>query len=105
MADRSAQRVVASLRQASEFPRQTTPSGFTLMGAAEARAAAHAAAHAAEHEVINDIRVVLEGNTLRIEAWVDAKGLKRLKRIIEANEALIADEESPVAEQRAVPEN
>jgi plastocyanin len=42
----------------------------------------------------NDIKVLLDGNRLRITASVDAQGLKRLKKIIEANAALLEDAET-----------
>lgn len=39
----------------------------------------------------NDIKVLLDGNRLRITASVDAEGLKRLKKIIEAHAALLEE--------------
>jgi len=47
---------------------------------------------------LNEPKLALEGQYLRIEAWVDAKGLKRLQKMIAANAPLLEndeDEESP----------
>lgn len=37
----------------------------------------------------NDIKVLLDGNRIRVSAYVDMKGLKRLKKILDANAALL----------------
>lgn len=37
----------------------------------------------------NDIKVLLDGNRLRVAAWVDIKGLRKLKKILDANAALL----------------
>jgi hypothetical protein len=37
----------------------------------------------------NDIKVLLDGDRLRVSAYVDLKGLKRLKKILDANAALL----------------
>lgn len=48
-----------------------------------------------ESSEINDIKVLLDGNTLRVSAWVDLRGLRRLRKILNAHEALFdgADED------------
>ena len=42
---------------------------------------------------LNDIKVLLDGNRLKVSAYVDLKGLKRLKKILESNEILLEDED------------
>ena len=42
----------------------------------------------------NEIKVLLDGKRLRVAAWVDSKGLQRLRRILDANAPLIEDNES-----------
>jgi hypothetical protein len=37
----------------------------------------------------NDIKVLLDGDRLRVSAYVDSKGLKRLQKILLANKALL----------------
>ena len=40
----------------------------------------------------NDIKVMLDGDRIRVSAYVDAKGAKRLLKALQANIALLADE-------------
>lgn len=40
-----------------------------------------------------EIKVLLDGNHLKISAWVDLEGLKRLQRILKANAELLEDAE------------
>jgi hypothetical protein len=42
----------------------------------------------------NEIKVLLDGDRLRITASVDRKGLRRLKRILEAHAALLEEDSS-----------
>ncbi len=42
---------------------------------------------------LNDIKVLLDGGKLRVAAFVDFKGLKRLKKILDANSPLLELEE------------
>jgi len=45
---------------------------------------------------LNEPKVYVEGDTMRIEAWVNAKGLKRLQKMIAANAPLReADDDDP----------
>ncbi len=47
----------------------------------------------------NDIKVLLDGNRIRVSAFVDLKGLKRLKKILDANAALLeGDDEGDTSE-------
>jgi hypothetical protein len=41
----------------------------------------------------NDIKVLLDGDRLRVSAYVDSKGVKRLLKAITANAALLDDED------------
>lgn len=41
----------------------------------------------------NDIKVLLDGGHLRVSAYVDAKGAKKLIKVLQANLALIEDED------------
>jgi len=60
--------------------------------AADARAASVEAAPSPTAPS-NDIKVLFDGTRLRINAYVDRKGLKRLQKIIEANAALLEPDE------------
>jgi hypothetical protein len=42
---------------------------------------------------LNEPKLALEGQYLRIEAWVDAKGLKRLQKMIAANAPLLENDD------------
>src|SRR5690348_8771088 len=42
----------------------------------------------------NDIKVLLDGNRIRVSAFVDLKGLKRLKKILDANAALLEGDDA-----------
>jgi hypothetical protein len=45
----------------------------------------------------NDIKVMLDGDRLRVPAYVDAKGAKRLLKALKANMALLDDDDEEAA--------
>jgi len=47
----------------------------------------------------NDIKVLLDGDHLQVTAWVDRKGLKRLKRILAAHALLLEQDEEDVRDE------
>ena len=42
----------------------------------------------------NEIKILLDGDRLRVSAYVDAKGAKKLLRALKANMALLEDDET-----------